>query len=420
MPNQSSGTQTAGGQVDGNSKNAEMEKTVKRAIRGDRDALFELCEKIAKSVLFRTTFILNNPSDAEDVSQEVLIRVCEKIHSLREPKAFKVWLGCIVTNEVRRCMTRKVKLGDILNIDDLIEVAMEVKDDFLPQEHAEIEESRETVMGIIKSLPVRQREAVILRYYDGLSVTEVAKVMNIAKQNASRYLALAFEKLRSKLKESAVSTGVLNNAIALPTGVSLAWAVHREAEIFAPASESWLPTILTACRAFIISNQQQLLLSAATSASAKSLPPSQKISYGFMSAFAAVFAILALSLGLSVVGTTAVDTSSEKTIEGKVVFSGGIDSKENTVYVNPKSAESQVSSSNGEVKAISWWITRPENDEEALYKGVGGMVDEALSLLYESEGDGEYMIYFRLEDDAGAVHRLGSNFYFLAQPDALE
>ena len=61
---------------------------VERSIEGDSDALSVLCEKISKGVMYRVSYGLENREDAEDVTQEVLIDVCEKIYELREPRAF--------------------------------------------------------------------------------------------------------------------------------------------------------------------------------------------------------------------------------------------------------------------------------------------------------------------------------------------
>ena len=55
------------------------------------------------------------------------------------------------------------------------------------------------MMEIIATLPSRQREAIILHYYGGLSVTEVAAAMSIPHQSVSLYLKLARKKMREEL-----------------------------------------------------------------------------------------------------------------------------------------------------------------------------------------------------------------------------
>ena len=178
-------------QQDAIEKNKILELLVSNAVTGDTTALQHLCENIAQGVLFRTKHILNNPMDAEDVSQNVLIRVCENIHTLRQPKAFRVWLGRIVTNEVRTHMSRSVSDHTIENIDDHAASLADDSNETFPHYCVEVQEFRQNVMDVLSSLPTRQREAMLLYYYDQLSVVEIAKIMDIPHQSVSRYLAHA-------------------------------------------------------------------------------------------------------------------------------------------------------------------------------------------------------------------------------------
>ena len=187
-------------QRDAIKENKILEVLVANAVRGDAEALRCLCENIAQSVLFRAKHILNNPLDAEDVSQNVLIRVCENIHTLRQPKAFRVWLSRIVTNEVRTHMSRSVSEHTTENIDDYAASLADESEEQLPHYNVEAKEVRQDVMDVLSGLPSRQREAMMLYYYDQLSVGEIAKIMEIPHQSVSRYLALARVECSKKLR----------------------------------------------------------------------------------------------------------------------------------------------------------------------------------------------------------------------------
>jgi len=172
---------------------------LKEASRGDRAALNSLCEQIVKGVLFRATHLLGNPTDAEDLTQEVLIRVCERISDLRDFRAFRAWLAKIISNEANRYYAKYPKSGAPLNIEDYVDQLYEERAYFFPSESAESAEARKAVMDAIATLSFRQREAVMLHYFDGLSMTEIAKVMGVSKQSVSEYLALSRNKLRKEL-----------------------------------------------------------------------------------------------------------------------------------------------------------------------------------------------------------------------------
>jgi len=180
--------------------NKKLEVIVTSAIKGDTEALHHLCESITQSILFRTRHILNDPMDAEDVSQNILIRVCENIHTLRQPKAFRVWLGKIITNEIRTHMTRNTSEHTLVNIDDYVTSLVDETKELFPHYCVEAKEFRQDVMDVLSNLPTRQREAMLLFYYDQLSVVEIAKIMDIPHQSVSRYLSIARVECGKKLK----------------------------------------------------------------------------------------------------------------------------------------------------------------------------------------------------------------------------
>ena len=186
-------------------KDTAFEALVQMAIYGDKEALCELCEKIAKGVLYFTTYLVGNKTDSEDISQIILIRVFENIKSLREPKAFKAWLVKIIYNESNRFKKNSLKFGVLLDIEDYLENSIEVNNEFLPHEYVENAEKRQAVNEVLSSLTERQKETVMLHYFDGLSVTKVAEVMKITKQSVSEYLAVS----REKLKRELVKTGYI-------------------------------------------------------------------------------------------------------------------------------------------------------------------------------------------------------------------
>ena len=183
-------------------ENKKLEVLVSKAIKGDSEALHRLCESIAQSVLFRTKHTLNNPMDAEDVSQNVLIRVCENIHTLRQPKAFRVWLSRIVTNEARTHMAKSISESSMVNIDDYVASLADESEERFPHNCVEVKEFRRDVMEVLSDLPTRQREAMMLYYYDQLSVGEISKIMDIPHQSVSRYLSIARIECGKKLNKN--------------------------------------------------------------------------------------------------------------------------------------------------------------------------------------------------------------------------
>jgi len=180
---------------------AEFEIIVRKSMQGDKEALALLCQVSVKDILFRTTYLLRSQMDAEDAAQEILIRVCKKIQDLKEPKAFNFWLSSIIINESNRYMAKHYKKQEPLDISDYTDVVVEDDDDFLPQEYVEKSEYRKIVMEIIDQLPGQQRKSILLYYYDGLTVSEAAKILGVSRSNISRSLMLARKKIGLMLEK---------------------------------------------------------------------------------------------------------------------------------------------------------------------------------------------------------------------------
>ena len=174
----------------------EFSELVSAAKRGDYDAMQSICHQIVKNVYFSAMYLLRNKMDAEDVAQEVLIRVCEKIHTLKDINAFDAWLNRITVNEARRHISKNSKYSNTINLEDYFENTSEEDEDLLPYEYVVNAENRNIVLKTIYSLPARQREAVLLHYYNNLSVKDTARAMSISSPSVSQYLKMAREKIR--------------------------------------------------------------------------------------------------------------------------------------------------------------------------------------------------------------------------------
>ena len=200
--------------ADHQSKDAMIESLVEQAMIGDSEALHSLCETLGDSVIFRVKYILGskmNKMDAEDVSQEVFIRMCRNIRDLKNPKAFAGWLSSIIANEASRYAKNVSENGVLYSLDEHLEEVSENKIDFIPDEYVENNEFRKKLMDIILNLPTPQRRAIIFYYYAELTLSEIATIMNITHQGVSRNLARARENIKIALIKQPVSADLARN-----------------------------------------------------------------------------------------------------------------------------------------------------------------------------------------------------------------
>ena len=406
---------------------AIIKKLAAKAMRGDNKSLEELCKTIAQSVMFRAMRRLPEKMDAEDATQEILMRVCENIGNLKEPKAFGGWLNAIINNEINRQLERNIKRrAVIIDIDEHL-VSTTVADgneDNLPYERAIKKEVRRKVLSIIDKLPERQHEAVMLHYYEGMSITEAAKAMNITKPTICRYLEIAREKINYALeqdKKKSDSTSDLSSWITLPIGTLMTQTLVEEASlIVVNVNETWISEVVAFCSAAAAAGVAAVTTAGiatatgtvgtactataagttvasgvATATVAATTAASPALSALVMTAISLVAATAVTTGGLwagemfpwqntrqaNVAATFAVET------QGEIIFEGG---ERLARHTNPSHAEAWAKNERGQLTANRWWITA--YGIETLYES------DAVNVL---DGNENPSIRFEVDETAG-------------------
>jgi RNA polymerase sigma-70 factor, ECF subfamily len=180
------------------------EKLMQRTSRGDLAALGELLDRHQPALYAFLSRFLGNATLAEDVVQEVFLRVWRYRHSFDAAHRFGAWLYGIARHtaltEAGRSHRRDLSL-DHLPADDREAVAVNGGtlrfDDGLVQELA----LREEVRRALGELPPEQRACLILREYEQRSYQEIAAVLECSPENA-RVLAFRARRARRALLET--------------------------------------------------------------------------------------------------------------------------------------------------------------------------------------------------------------------------
>ena len=84
----------------------QIAELVQKAQTGDSEAMNQLLQTAYKNVLFQCRRIMKHSEDAEDMAQEVLLKIYETLGTLREPERFISWANTIAT---RRCINERTR-----------------------------------------------------------------------------------------------------------------------------------------------------------------------------------------------------------------------------------------------------------------------------------------------------------------------
>lgn len=154
-----------------------------------------LYEQYADDVLRMAYFYLADRHKAEDVCQDVFVKLYTHGQDV-EPGKEKAWLLRVTVNCCRDlwrgAWLRRVVLGaPVLEI--------------IPDEDNAIEkrEEKAELMRAVNKLPAAFREAVLLHYYQGLGIAEIAQMLDLPEGTISSRLSRARKKLSALLKEEA-------------------------------------------------------------------------------------------------------------------------------------------------------------------------------------------------------------------------
>jgi RNA polymerase sigma-70 factor (ECF subfamily) len=178
-----------------------------RAGTGD-DAAFEvLIEKYRRPVIAFMFRSVHNQAVAEELAQEVFLRIYRARASYRADAKFSTWLYRIATNlAVNHARdTKSERTAPTLNLDEPDEESGSMPD--VADSHPTVEQDimrRErlaAIRKIVMSLPERQRMAVLMHKYQNLDYKEIGRVLNLSESATKSLLFRAYEALRDRLKE---------------------------------------------------------------------------------------------------------------------------------------------------------------------------------------------------------------------------
>ena len=150
----------------------------------------ELYEKYATDVLRLCYFYLGDQQKAEDVCQDVFVKLITTTPVLQEGRE-KAWLLKVAVNRCRDlwrgAWLKRVVLGS---------PAFELVP--APDEYGQMDEQQEMMQGI-NQLPAMFKEVILLHYYQGYGITDIAELMDLPEGTISSRLSRGRKKLESIL-----------------------------------------------------------------------------------------------------------------------------------------------------------------------------------------------------------------------------
>jgi RNA polymerase sigma factor (sigma-70 family) len=181
-------------------ENTDLAKYVEKLQLGDISA-FEIIYNETNNQVYNLLYSYTKNQEASlDLMQETYLTVNSKIGTLKDPHAARSWINRIAINKANRFFEKNKK--EILLSEegqDLFETQFEEDEEFLPQEILDSKEKQRIIKDIIDNLPIEQKTAVYLYYFDELSLAEVAEDMECSEGTVKSRLNYARKKIKAEV-----------------------------------------------------------------------------------------------------------------------------------------------------------------------------------------------------------------------------
>ncbi len=174
-----------------------------RIKQGDIEALGELIEAHQHRIIAAVTRMLGDDIDAEDIAQQVFIRVWKSAPRYEPTAKFTTWLFKImrnlVLNELRRRKRHPTLSLDATTDEDDRPIQTADPQAKAPDSAVLDEELQRAVQHAIDQLPEVQRMAIVLRRYDEFSYEEIGTILDLSVPAVKSVLFRARTDLRERL-----------------------------------------------------------------------------------------------------------------------------------------------------------------------------------------------------------------------------
>ncbi len=225
---------------------------IRQVLDGDQGAFTALVNKYQKSVHALVWRKIGDFHIAEEITQDVFLKVYKRLSTLKRPELFPGWLYVIATRDCVSWLRKKelpTKSLDAMSTVELEEICY-AHHEIAHYEETAIEHRRELVKRLLQKLPESERTVVTLYYLAEMKSEEISAFLGVSPNTVRSRIRRARERLE---KEERMIQEVLGN---FQAPANLTENIMREIVRIKPASPSvskpWLPWGLSFASTFLV------------------------------------------------------------------------------------------------------------------------------------------------------------------------
>ncbi len=226
---------------------------VSKAQKKDPAALNVLFNEFYNDVYYFALKTVKDEDTACDITQETFVEIIKTIENLKEPAAFVTWMKQITYHQCTRYFKKKkdVLVDETEDESNIFDTVQEDRAEFIPDEGLEQDEFKKTIISIIDELTEEQRSAIMMYYFDELSVNEIAEIQGVSVGTVKSRLNYGRKAIKNSVEEYEDKNGIKLHAI--PFFPFFKWLFEEDSKnkMAMPAAKSVAKGVSTATKTSI-------------------------------------------------------------------------------------------------------------------------------------------------------------------------
>jgi RNA polymerase sigma-70 factor (ECF subfamily) len=175
------------------------EEIIIKYLNGDKEAYTEIVNRYLKLILNFVYRLIGNQKEAEDITQDVFLKSWKSLKRFDTKKSFRTWIFSIARNAaidyLRKRKDVPISLFDSDDGNNVIEDNL-TDEELKPDELYALTENKIHIEKIMNELSIVQKQVIMLKYMNEMSLSEVAEVMKIPIDTAKSHHRRALKRLK--------------------------------------------------------------------------------------------------------------------------------------------------------------------------------------------------------------------------------
>lgn len=190
--------------------NEKLVEMVLAAQSGDEKGFAALYDTFHQDIYYYIYKIVNDADLAADLTQDTFVDILQKIDTLREPSAFITWSRQVAYS---RCTAHFRKRKELLADEDsdgysVFDTLEEDRREFIPDAALDQEDLKATIQAMCDALPEEQRAALLMRYFEEMSVSQIAQIQGVSEGTVKSRLNYGRNALRKAVENYEKKNGI--------------------------------------------------------------------------------------------------------------------------------------------------------------------------------------------------------------------